>query len=88
MAGAASAGDFPERARLAQQAGCDMLLVCNNPLAAEQVLDALPITQDPVREQRLQRMQGKPFIGREQLLNTEKWQQISNLINQFTQNHA
>ena len=88
MAGAASVGDFPERTRLAQEAGCDMLLVCNNPLAAEQVLETLPITQDPVREQRLQRMQAKPFMNREHLLNTEKWQQTSNLINQFTQNHA
>ena len=88
MNGAASVGDYPERARMAQQAGCDMLLVCNNPVAAEQVLEALPITQDPIREQRLQRMQGKPFMNREHLLNTEKWQQISNLINQFTQNYA
>ena len=88
MAGAASVGDFTERARMAQQAGCDMLLVCNNPLAAEHILEALPIKQDPIRKQRLKRMQGKPFMNRDQLLNTGKWQQISNLINQFTQNHA
>jgi beta-N-acetylhexosaminidase len=87
MAGAASVGDFPERARLAQQAGCDMLLVCNNPVAAEQVLDALPITHDPIREQRLQRMQGKPDKLQAHI-NTEKWQQVSYLINQFTQNYA
>ena len=87
MAGAASVGDFPERARLAQQAGCDMLLVCNNPIAAEQVLEALPITEDPIREQRLQRMQGRPEKSKIHR-NTEKWLQIANLINQFTQNHA
>lgn len=82
MEGAASVGDFPERARLAQLAGCDMILVCNNPTAAEQVLDALPIIQDPIREQRLGRMQGKPSMNREQLMQTEKWQQLSTLINQ------
>ncbi len=81
MEGAASVGDFPERARLAQLAGCDMILVCNNPAAAEQVLDALPITRDPVREQRLNRMQGKPQLNREQLMHTEKWRQLSTLIN-------
>lgn len=87
MEGAASVGDFPERARLAQQAGCDMILVCNNPRAAEQVLDSLPITQDPLREQRLNSMRGKPQMNREQLMNCEKWQKISAQINQ-TYNHA
>lgn len=81
MEGAASVGGFPERARLAQLAGCDMILVCNNPAAAEQVLEALPITQDPVREQRLERMQGKPKMNREQLMRTGKWLQLSTLIN-------
>ncbi|MGR8997551.1 MAG: beta-N-acetylhexosaminidase [Gammaproteobacteria bacterium] len=87
MAGAASAGDFPERARLAQQAGCDMILVCNHPDAAEQVLDALPITQNPIREQRLRNMQGKPNKSQNSM-NTKKWHQISCLINQLTQNYA
>lgn len=87
MAGAASAGDYPERARLAQEAGCDMLLVCNNPVAAEEVLDSLPITQDPLREQRLRRMQGnlcKSFPYK----NTEKWQKTSTLINQLFEQYA
>jgi beta-N-acetylhexosaminidase len=88
MAGAASAGDFPERARQAQQAGCDMLLVCNNPAAAEQVLEALPVTQDPVRELRLRRMQGRPLMNRAALLNSEKWRHCFALINLHTQNYA
>ncbi len=87
MEGAASVGDFPERARLAQLAGCDMILVCNNPAAAEQVLDALPITQDFIREQRLKRMRGKPQMNREQLMHSEKWLQLSTLIN-TTYNYA
>jgi beta-N-acetylhexosaminidase len=88
MEGAASAGGFPERARLAQQAGCDMLLVCNNPSAAEQVLDALPVFSDPLREQRLAKMCGKPQFNREQLLSTEKWQQASNQIREFVSSYA
>ena len=80
MEGAASVGNFPERARLAQLAGCDMILVCNNPAAAEQVLESLPITQNSVREQRLKRMQGKPRMNREQLMRSDKWQQLSTLI--------
>ncbi|MDD2801510.1 MAG: beta-N-acetylhexosaminidase, partial [Methylococcales bacterium] len=69
------------RAKLAQEAGCDMILVCNNPAAAEQVLAALPIKNNSLREQRLKRMQGKSALKREQLLRTEKWQHISNIIN-------
>ncbi len=80
MAGAASAGDFPERARLAQQAGCDMLLICNNPRGAEQVLETLPVTEDALREQRLNAMRGKPRMSREQLMDTAKWRQISDQL--------
>ena len=38
MAGAGSAGDIVERAEAAHSAGCDMLLVCNDPASAELVL--------------------------------------------------
>ena len=41
MAGAAGAGGYPDRARAALEAGCDMLLVCNNPQGAAEVLEAL-----------------------------------------------
>ena len=84
MMGAAFAGGYPERAQLAQQAGCDMLLVCNNPLAAEQVLESLPITQDSVREKRMMRMQGKLQLGLNYKV-LEKWQQTSLLIKELSQ---
>ena len=87
MAGAAFAGDFIERAKLAQQAGCDMLLVCNNPLAAEQVLEALPITEDLIREHRLKRMQATSNTTNA-FIDSEKWQQTSILINQLIEKHA
>lgn len=80
MAGAASAGSYLERAKRAQLAGCDMLLVCNNPDAATEVLEQLPITQNPNRTARLQKMRGKPQMNREQLLNNRQWQHIAQLI--------
>jgi beta-N-acetylhexosaminidase len=42
MQGAAFIGDFAARAKAALDAGCDMVLVCNNSDAAAQVIDSLP----------------------------------------------
>ncbi|WKJ92521.1 beta-N-acetylhexosaminidase [Methylomonas montana] len=88
MAGAAAIGDFTERAGLAQQAGCDMLLVCNNSAAAEQVLDKLPIKQNSKREQRLQAMRGQCLIDSDALPRSEKWQTLSKQISEFYESHA
>ncbi len=88
MEGAAMAGDFSERAKLAQYAGCDMLLVCNNPKAAEQVLDSVPIKNDPLRAQRLDAMRGKPKMPRAMLHASSQWQQISQQIAQLSNEYA
>lgn len=85
MAGAAQAGGFVERARLASQAGCDMLLVCNNPDAAAQVLDALPSEANPARERRLRAMRGGRQLTRQQLLDSPKWRQTAILVSQLTE---
>lgn len=78
MEGAASVGDFPERARLAMAAGCDMVLVCNNPAAATQVLDSLPIAENPVREQRLSAMKGRiNTTSLQELQQSSQWQYLS-----------
>lgn len=41
MHGACVAGDYLERAEAALEAGCDMVLACNNPKGAERILDGL-----------------------------------------------
>lgn len=88
MAGAAFAGDYPDRAKAAQEAGCDMVLVCNNSTAAEKVLDALPVRKNPEREARLANMQGKPTTTREQLLNSQQWQQSAKIIQDLVARYA
>jgi len=87
MEGAASIGNFKQRAKLAIDAGCDMVLVCNNPAAAAEVLDSIPVSQNALIEQRLNAMQGKFDLSREQLMQTDKWLQISTQITAMT-SHA
>ena len=56
MEAAAAAGNIVQRARSALSAGCDLVLVCNNPAKAEEVLAKLswkPSTQHAARLARL-----------------------------------
>ncbi|OOG27682.1 beta-N-acetylhexosaminidase [Thioalkalivibrio denitrificans] len=73
MAGAECMGDYPDRARAALRAGCDMVLVCNHPDAARRVMDALDEDPDPVSIARLARMHGRRSPGWEALRASEAW---------------
>jgi beta-N-acetylhexosaminidase len=55
MAGAGGAGDHAARARAALAAGCDLVLVCNDPEGADALLQTLP-PQEPVEPERLEPM--------------------------------
>jgi beta-N-acetylhexosaminidase len=59
MAGAAVAGSMLQRAESALHAGCDMILVCNNPEAADTLLAELRWDIPAISVVRLVRMRGR-----------------------------
>jgi len=72
MAGAASFGTLPERARAELAAGCDLLLLCNALDAAESVADALP-PPDPASSVRLVRLHGEAAADWNTLHASDQW---------------
>ena len=84
MAAADVAGSYPERARAALEAGCDMVLVCNNQQAAELVLDELTDYQNPVARTRLVRMHGRGHLSMEQLREDPRWHAALEMVSKLT----
>ncbi len=84
MAGAEVAGSYIERACAALDAGCDMVLVCNNQLAAVSLLDELSIETDPVAQIRMMRMHGrKPALAYHELLHDDNRLKIADEISEL-----
>ncbi|WP_448211116.1 beta-N-acetylhexosaminidase [Colwellia sp. MEBiC06753] len=74
MAGAASIGGYVERSEAAQQAGCDMLLLCNNRDAVVEVIDHANIQILPDSQRRLATMLSKTAVSYQQLPELAQWQ--------------
>lgn len=80
MEAAGVGGSYGERAQLALEAGCDMVLVCNHPDGVAEVVDTLEGYTNPVAQMRLMRMHGKEKFDRDELLASHQWKAASEII--------
>jgi beta-N-acetylhexosaminidase len=85
MAAAGQAGDYPQRAQAALDAGCDMLLVCNNREGTIKVLEAVADHQNPAAQMRLIRMHGRHFPERTEVHLDPRWQAALDKIAAYEQ---
>lgn len=84
MAGAAAGGDPTERARLAIEAGCDMVLVCNAPEAAGLVLQTMEKqTSRSSEPRRLEAMRGRLPCSRAELQKSTAWRRATEILDAF-----
>jgi len=84
MKATAAYGPMAERAKLALEAGCDMVLVCNDRPGARQAVAALNDYSNPPSLVRLARLHGTGKSPRETLLASENWQAANAALEKWT----
>jgi beta-N-acetylhexosaminidase len=88
MEGAGIAGSVPERATLALQAGCDVVLVCQSQAAMMAVLDEVKWRQNPASQLRMVRMHGRAAPNRVQLQADPRWHEAVRQVVDYDEPHT
>jgi beta-N-acetylhexosaminidase len=80
MAGARAGGSPADSAKLALEAGCDMVLVCNDRAAAVEVIEELGDWCEPASQLRLARLHGRPGDWQGDLRAGDAWKRAEDLV--------
>lgn len=83
MAGAEQAGSYPERAKAALDAGCDVVLVCNHCAAANEVLASLEGFSNAPSQMRMARLHGRKPVTFTELKKNPDWQKTNKQLQKF-----
>jgi len=83
MKGASVVGGYTERAEAALEAGCDMILACNDRDGAVEILDNVRVKPNSAAAQRLAKMKGKVLQDRSAMLGSKLWQQTVKQVTQL-----
>jgi beta-N-acetylhexosaminidase len=80
MIGAAVVGPVETRVRLALEAGCDLVLLCNAPEKVPPVLESLQGYVNPAAQLRLTRLHGRGDLTWNAVHGSAEWQKASALV--------
>lgn len=87
MQAAADFGGPVERVRMALEAGCDLVLVCNNPQMADEVLSKVHWHSDTLSHARLIRLHAHGKYEFDKLQYEPLWQAASTIIQSLSQQY-